>query len=82
MVDIGCQDRIETDFWDPVTQWQFLATDLWSLGRLHAALGERAEAQAFLERALDIWRTYGHNLPHVQADALDSLNAEIARLAL
>jgi hypothetical protein len=74
--------RIESNHWDPVIHWQFLATDLWALGRLHARIGEGVEAKALLERALDIWKTHGHQLPHVQARALIELEQEITQLSL
>jgi len=41
--------RIESNNWDPESDWQFLATDLWVLGRLHANIGETAEARSLLE---------------------------------
>ena len=73
--------RIESNHWNPETDWQFLATDLWVLGRLHAEIGEPAEAMLLLERALIIWRTHGHKLPHVQLEAIPQLEALISRLA-
>jgi hypothetical protein len=75
----AARDRIESNYWEP-SQWQFRATDLWSLGRLHAGIGERMQARYLFERALVIWKTYGHELAHVQIDAIRDLEAEIARL--
>lgn len=72
--------RIESNHWDPETEWQMLATDLWSLGRLHARIGEHGEAKALLDRALDIWKAHGHELAHVQVQAIPALEAEIAQL--
>jgi len=73
--------RIESNHWDPERDWRFLATDLWMLGRLHARIGERAEAKALLKRALDIWKASGHQLPHVQAEAIPALKREISYLS-
>jgi hypothetical protein len=74
--------RIEFNYWNPESDWQHLATDLWFLGRLHAEIGETGEAKALLERALHVWKTHGHKLAHVQAEAIPHLDAEIARLSL
>jgi hypothetical protein len=73
--------RIESNCWNPESDWQFLATDLWVLGRLHAKIGEPAEARSLLERALSIWRRHGHRLVHVQLEAIPQLEELISRLA-
>jgi hypothetical protein len=72
--------RIESDYWNPLEHWQHLATDLWELGRLHAAIGETQQAKALLERALKIWKARGIALPHVQAAAIPALEKELAHL--
>jgi hypothetical protein len=72
--------RIESNYWDPERDWQFLATDVWSLGQLHAGIGDVAQAKMMLERALSIWTTHGYKLPHQQADAMAALQEELARL--
>jgi hypothetical protein len=73
--------RIESGHWNSESDWQFLAIDLWVLGRLHAGIGEIAEAKFLLGCALDVWRTHGHKLAHQQAAAIPALEAEIARLS-
>jgi hypothetical protein len=70
--------RIESNCWDLEADWQLLATDLWVLGRLHAGVGDFAEARALLERALGLWKTYGSVLPDVQMEAITALQREIA----
>jgi hypothetical protein len=72
--------RIESNYWDPERDWQYLATDVWTLGRLHVGIGEITEAKTNLERALSIWKTHGHKLNHQQADAIAALQAELARI--
>jgi hypothetical protein len=75
--------RIESYCWTPLDEhWQDLATDLWSLGRLHAGIGEAKEAKILFERALDIWKSHGHILAHVQANAIPTLEGELTRLSL
>jgi len=74
------RSRIESHHWDPSIDWQFLATDLWTLGRLHAEIHELAKARALLERALNLWKTPGHHVAHRQVEALPALEFEIARL--
>jgi hypothetical protein len=78
-----CQDaqaRIESNRWDPNSDWQSLATDHWTVGRICAAVGQRTEATNHLSRALEIWKTHGHELPHIQVRAVSELEAAIARL--
>jgi hypothetical protein len=72
--------RIESNYWNPEKDWQYLATDVWNLGRLHAGIGEVAEAETLLERALSIWKTHGYKLTHQQADAIAALQEELARM--
>ncbi|MBZ5636950.1 MAG: tetratricopeptide repeat-containing protein [Acidobacteriia bacterium] len=73
--------RIDSNYFDPGIDWQFLATDLWTLGRLYARIGEMVEAETLLERALEIWKTHGHHLPHVQTEAIPALEHEITKLS-
>ena len=74
--------RIESNHWDAETEWEMLATDLWSLGRLHARIGDLGEAKALLARALELWKTHGHEVAHVQEQAIPALEAEIAQLVV
>jgi len=62
------------------TDWQFLATDFWTLGLLHASIGETSEARSLLEQALGIWKTQGSRLAHVQAEAIPQLEKLLADL--
>jgi hypothetical protein len=39
------------------------------------------EAKKLLERALEIWKTHGHQLPHVQTEAISALEHEITKLS-
>ena len=73
--------RIESNYRDPARDWQFLATDLWTLGRLHDRIGEVVEAETLLQRALEIWKTRGHLLPHVQTEAIPALERELTKLS-
>jgi hypothetical protein len=73
--------RIDSNYWDPGIDCQSLATDLWTLGRLHARIGEVVEAEALLKRALEIWKTHGHQLPHVRTEAIPALEYEITKLS-
>jgi hypothetical protein len=73
--------RIESNHWNPESDWQFLATDLWVLGQLHAKIGETAEARSLLEGALAIWRRHGNKLVHLQLEAIPQLEELISRLA-
>lgn len=73
--------RIESNHWDPVSDWYWLATDLWVLGRLHAGVGDVAVPTALLERALHLWKTCGTLLLEEQAEAINTLQREIALLA-
>jgi len=72
--------RIDSDHWDQQTEWQQLATDLWTLGRIHAGLNDVDEARDLMERALGLWSTSGAVLPHVQLQAIADLKDEIGRL--
>jgi hypothetical protein len=72
--------RIESNYWDPIWDWQLLATDLWFLGRLHAGIGEVDEGKTLLERALNIWKVSGTELQDIQVVAIPSLEQEIAVL--
>lgn len=74
--------RIHSGGWNPESDWQFLAIDLWSLGRLHASIGDTDEAKSLLGRALSLWKTHGHRLPHAQAEAIADLRGEIAQMSL
>lgn len=76
------KNRIASNFWDPETQWLSLATDLWVTGQLQANLGYDVEAKPLLERALEIWKTKGEQLPNRQAKAVRQLEALIAATAL
>jgi hypothetical protein len=77
---LGARTRIESNVWDPIADWQLLATDLWILGRFHAELGERNKAQSCFEQALDLWRTRGHNLPDRQTAAIELFSVELTRV--
>jgi hypothetical protein len=77
---VPAQNRIDRNHWSMPSEWMYLATDLWSLGRLHAKVGEKAQAKALLARALELWLTYGHELAHRQEDALPLLKLELAKL--
>ena len=76
----AARTRLESNHWDPESDWQMLATDVWTLARLHASIGEGDEARALLNRALTIWKTHGHELADVQAEAISALDREIGRL--
>lgn len=73
------RSRIESNYWNPENNWQQFATDLWTLGRLHAGIGESDEARILLGRALEVWQTRGHKLAEVQKEAIRMLEAEIAQ---
>ena len=75
------RDRIDSKHWDPESEWQQLATDLWLLARVHAGVGDIPEAKQLMERALGIWGTDGAVLPDIQAEAIAGLKEEIGRLA-
>lgn len=75
------RNRIESKFWDPNKDWQLLATDLWVLGRLHFEIGEAMEASTLLDQALDIWKTHGHRLPHLQTTSIPALEWELSIIA-
>jgi hypothetical protein len=84
--ELAARSRIDSDHWDPRAnlppcQYQSLATDFWNLARLQAHKGERTQAQDCLERSVEVWRTYGHDVPARQAKAIDALQTEIANLA-
>lgn len=73
------RENIETRRWKAESDWQFLATDHWALGRYSIELGELPPAKTALENALAIWKDRGHVLPHIQVKAIPELEAELAR---
>lgn len=76
------KDRVESNRWDPEQDWQMLATDCWLAAGRHVQIEEIGEAKALLERALSIWQTQGHKLPHVQVRAVADLQNQLALLAV
>ena len=70
--------RVESNRWDPERDWQMLATDCWQVGRLVVQFGELEDARVFLERALSIWQTHGHQLAHIQTRAIAGLREQLA----
>lgn len=79
-------DRIASGIWKD--QWQPLATDYWTLGRLHARIGDASEAKNLLGQALKIWREQGEALREQgeahhdeQSWAISLLEGEISELS-
>lgn len=72
--------RIESNRWDPNTEWKSLATEHWEVGRFRAAFGQTEQAINHLSQALEIWKTHGHELPHLQMRAVPQLEQAIARI--
>lgn len=79
---LAAKARIESKRWNPDSDWQMLATDWRTAGRMHAELGDVGEARFHFEHARDIWKTHGHRLPHLQERAFAQLDQEMERLVL
>lgn len=76
----AAQGRIDSNRWNPDTEWQPFATDLWSLGQLHVKLGEPDDGKPLLERSLAIWKSQGGLLPRVQVEAVRQLEELISQV--
>ena len=76
----SAQARIESNQWDPDSDWKSLATDHSEVGRFRAAFGQVEEALSHLIQAVEIWRTGGQAMPRIQARAVPQLEAAIAYL--
>ena len=76
----SAQARIESNRWDPNSDWESLAIDHSEVGRFRATFGQIEEATSHLVQALEIWKARGQERPHIQAKAIPRLEAAIAYL--
>jgi hypothetical protein len=76
------RNQLESREWNLPSELNQKAGKLVELAHLHARAGDVPEATRLLEQALELWRNHGISEPSAIADAIASLQAEIACISI